>query len=87
VRLVRATRGWAGIAIGAGPRGSIALVRVARALALMAGRDFATPDDIKTAALPVLRHRITLAPETELDGIGADEVLAGVIDATAAPRA
>jgi MoxR-like ATPase len=86
VRIARATRDWPGIAIGAGPRGSIALVRLARALALLAGRDFATPDDVKQAALPVLRHRVALAPESELDGLSADDVLAALLDATPAPR-
>jgi MoxR-like ATPase len=87
VRLVRATRDWPGIAIGAGPRGSIALVRMARALALTAARDFVTPDDIKAAALPVLRHRIAVSPESELDGLGSDELLAGLVEQVAAPRA
>jgi len=87
VRLVRATRDWPGIAIGAGPRGSIALVRVARALALLAGRDFVIPDDVKAAGLPVLRHRVALSPESELDGLSSDELLAGLIEQTVAPRA
>ena len=87
VRLVRATRDWPGIAIGAGPRGSIALVRVARAMALMAGRDYVTPDDIKTACLPVLRHRVAVSPESELDGLSSDDLLSGLIAQTVAPRA
>jgi MoxR-like ATPase len=87
VRLVRATRAWPGIAIGAGPRGSIALVRMARAMALLAGRDYVTPDDIKLAALPVLRHRIAISPESELDGLGSDELLAALVQQIAAPRA
>jgi MoxR-like ATPase len=87
VRLVRATRDWPGIAIGAGPRGSIALVRVARAMALMAGRDYVTPDDIKTACLPVLRHRVAVSPESELDGLCSDDLLTGLIAQTVAPRA
>jgi MoxR-like ATPase len=86
VRLVRATRDWPGIAIGAGPRGSIALVRLARALALAAGRDFVTPDDIKAAALPVLRHRVAVSPESELDGLSSDELLAVLVEQVAAPR-
>jgi MoxR-like ATPase len=86
VRMVRATRQWPGVAVGAGPRGSIALIRLARAMALMAGRDYATPDDIKQASLPVLRHRIALSPESELDGLGADDVLAALIESVAAPR-
>ncbi|MBV8465074.1 MAG: MoxR family ATPase [Burkholderiales bacterium] len=87
VRLVRATRDWPGIAIGAGPRGSIALVRVARALAVLAERTYVTPDDIKAAGLPVLRHRVTLSAESELEGLGVDELLQGVFEQTAAPRA
>ena len=86
VRLVRATRDWPGVAIGAGPRGSIALVRIARAMALIAGRDYVTPDDIKAAVLPVLRHRIAISPESELDGLSSDELLRGMIDDIAAPR-
>ncbi|CUI08395.1 MoxR family ATPase [Massilia antarctica] len=86
VRLVRATRDWPGIAIGAGPRGSIALVRMARAMALTSGRDYVTPDDIKAAALPVLRHRIAVSPESELDGLSSDELLLGLIEEVAAPR-
>ena len=86
VRLVRATRDWPGIAIGAGPRGSIALIRIARAMALMNGRDYVTPDDIKTACLPVLRHRIALSPESELDGLSSDKVLASLIEQVPAPR-
>lgn len=87
VRLVRASRDWPGIEIGAGPRGSIALIRIARSMALMAGRDFVTPADIKDAVLPVLRHRVALAPESELDGLSSDDLLAGLIEQVAAPRA
>jgi len=86
VRMVRATRQWPGVSVGAGPRGSIALIRLARAMALMGGRDYATPDDIKQASLPVLRHRIALSPESELDGLNADDVLAALIESVAAPR-
>ena len=87
VRLVRATRDWPGIAIGAGPRGSIALLRVARAMALLAGRDFVVPDDIKSSALPVLRHRVAISPESELDGLTSDDLLRGLVEQTVAPRA
>lgn len=86
VRLVRATRDFPGIAVGAGPRGSIALVRVARAMALLAGRDYVAPDDIKQACLPVLRHRVALSPEHELDGYDSDELLTRLIAQVAAPR-
>jgi MoxR-like ATPase len=86
VRIVRATRTFPGIAIGAGPRGAIALVRVSRAMALLAGRDFVTPDDIRASALPALRHRITLAPDLEIEGRQADEVLRSVIERVEVPR-
>lgn len=86
VRLTRSTRDWPGIAIGAGPRGSIALVRLARAAALLAGRDYVTPADVKVAVLPVLRHRIALSPESELEGLSADRLLGEMIEQVAAPR-
>jgi MoxR-like ATPase len=72
VRVVRATRGWNGVASGAGPRGGIALVRAARAAALLAGRDYVTPDDVKHVALPALRHRVIPAPELEIEGQDSD---------------
>ena len=86
LRLARATRQWAGVAAGAGPRGGIALVRVARAAAALAGRDFVTPDDVKRMALPALRHRVLPAPELELEGRDADAVLADILEKTQAPR-
>ncbi|TJZ79093.1 AAA family ATPase [Chitiniphilus eburneus] len=87
VRIVRATRDWPGFSMGASPRGAIGLIRVARALALLAERDFVTPDEIKRAALPVLRHRVLLAPESELEGLSADHLLAGLLEQIPAPRA
>ncbi|MFC0351533.1 AAA family ATPase [Undibacterium danionis] len=87
VRIVRATRDCAGIAVGAGPRGTIALIRIARAFALLNKRDFVTPDDIKTASLPVLRHRVALSPESELDGLSSDHILRNLIEQIPAPRA
>src|SRR4051812_21234562 len=86
VRIVRATRETAGLALGAGSRGAISLVRGARALALMDGRNYVTPDDIKKVALPCLRHRIALAPDALLEGRKPNELLAGIIETTAAPR-
>jgi MoxR-like ATPase len=86
VRLVRTTRAWPGVRVGAGPRGGIALIRAGRACALMAGRDFVTPDDIKHIALPVLRHRLVLSPELELEGRTADDVITQVIEQVPAPR-
>ena len=87
VRIVRATRQWPGIAIGAGPRGPIALVRAARANALLDGRDFATPDDVKALALPALRHRLQRSPETEIEGFSADDLLLAILAKVPAPRA
>ncbi len=86
VRIVRATRTWNGIAAGAGPRGGIALVRSARAAALIGGRDFATPDDVKKMAFAALRHRITPSPELEIEGHSSDSILKGLLAKVAAPR-
>ncbi len=86
VRIARETRTWRGVAMGAGPRGGISLVRVARAKALLEGRDFVTPDDVKSVALPVLRHRLALAPELELEGIRTDDVLRSILQKVEAPR-
>ncbi len=86
VRLVRATRAWPGISLGAGPRGSLALVRAARAQAVIEGRDFVTPDDIRAIARPALRHRITLAPELQIEGQRIDDVIAALLVKVEAPR-
>jgi MoxR-like ATPase len=86
IRIVRATRNWAGVAAGAGPRGGISLMRAARALALIEGRDFVTPDDVKRMALPALRHRIRPSPELELEGRDADAILTGILEKIEAPR-
>jgi MoxR-like ATPase len=86
VRLVRATREWPGIALGAGPRGSIALVRTARAAAVLCERDYVIPDDIKAVALPALRHRIALSPELDMEGSSGDDVLRALLEKVEAPR-
>jgi MoxR-like ATPase len=86
VRLARATRTWPGLALGAGPRASIALVRGARARALLRGGEFVLPDDIKGCALAVLRHRVRLAPELDMEGTTVDQVLKQLLDQVAAPR-
>jgi MoxR-like ATPase len=86
VAIARATRAWKGLRVGAGPRGAIALVRAARARALLAGRDFVTPDDVKALAVPALVHRIILAPELEIEGYRADQVVAEVVERVEAPR-
>jgi MoxR-like ATPase len=86
VRLVRATRNWAGVVAGAGPRGGISLMRAARGAALLEGRDYVTPDDVKKMALPALRHRIRPAPELELEGRDNDAILNGLLEKIDAPR-
>ena len=86
VRLVRATREWPGISLGAGPRGSLALVRTARAQAVLEERDFVTPDDIRNIAKPALRHRIALAPELQIEGQRVDDVLNALLVKVEAPR-
>ncbi len=87
VRITRATRDWPGLALGSGSRGAIALVRIARVVALLDGRDFVTPDDIKSFALPALRHRIALTPDALLEGRKPTDLLSAVIDSVPAPRA
>ena len=87
VAIVRATRDHHGFAMGAGPRGSIGLIRAARGAALLQGRAYVTPDDIRRIALPVLRHRVTLSPEAEIEGFTADTSLSALLDSVAAPRA
>jgi len=86
VRICRATRTWPGITLGAGPRGSIALIRGARAQAVLAGRDFVTPDDVRGVALPALRHRAVLAPELQIEGQQVDDVLRALLNKVDAPR-
>lgn len=86
VRLVRATREWPGLAMGAGPRGSLALVRLARANAVLEARDFVTPDDVRAIAKPGLRHRLALAPELQIEGQRVDQVLDALLARVDAPR-
>ena len=86
VRLARATRGAIGLGQGAGSRGAIALVRAARAAALIQGRDFATPDDVKRQVLPALRHRVVLSPDAQLEGRAVDDVLREIVTRVDAPR-
>lgn len=86
VRIVRETRASGGIRQGAGPRASIALVRCARVEAVFNGRDFVLPDDIKAVMKPVLRHRIILSADAEIDGMDADGTLQLLLDRVEAPR-
>jgi MoxR-like ATPase len=86
VSLVRRTRDWPALSLGASPRAAIGLFFVARALAGMEGRDFLIPDDIKAAAPAVLRHRLMLKPEADLEGLTADSVVAEVLSAVEVPK-
>lgn len=85
-KIVRATRNWPGIAVGSGPRGGIALIRLGRAMAILAGRDYVTPDDIKHIAPAILRHRISLTPDAEIEGLTVDGILSNLLAQTDAPR-
>jgi MoxR-like ATPase len=86
VRLARATRSWPGIALGSGTRGAIALVRASRARALIAGRDFVVPDDLKGMAVAALQHRISLTPDAMLEGRQPAQLVAAIAEQTPAPR-
>ena len=86
VRLVGATRKDDRVQIGAGPRASLALLECARSRAALAGRDFATPDDVKQVARPVLEHRVTLQPEAEMEGATLEDVLRRIFESTEVPR-
>jgi MoxR-like ATPase len=84
--IVRATRSSPVLTLGASPRGSVALLKMAQAAALLAGRGYVVPDDVKELAPAVLRHRVVVAPELELEGITADTALHAIIEKIEAPR-
>lgn len=86
VNICRATRKWAGLRFGAGPRASIALIRAARAKALLEGAFYVLPEHVKAMAKPVLRHRIGLSAELEIDGITVDRVISEILEQVDAPR-
>ena len=86
VRIVRTTRDWQGIETGAGPRASVALVRAARAHGLLGGNGFVAPDDVKAVAPAVLRHRLKLSADLEIEGYQPDDVLSDLLANVAAPR-
>jgi MoxR-like ATPase len=84
--IVRRTREWPTVSLGASPRASASLLVVAKAYAARDGRDFLIPDDVKQAAVPVLRHRLVLRPEAELEGFDTDRVIADILATTALPK-
>ncbi len=86
VSIVRATRNSPAVSLGASPRAAISLMLVAKAIAAIEGRDFLIPDDVKTAAPPILRHRMLLKPEADLEGITTDQIVTEVLAAMAVPQ-
>jgi len=84
--LIHETRNNPLLFLGGSPRASVAILNSAKAVATLSGRDFVTPEDIKQVALPVLRHRIVLSPEKEMEGIEPDEVVKQIIDKVEVPR-
>ena len=86
VEIVRRTREHDSVLVGAGPRATQALLLASRAQAALEGRDFATPDDIKTMAFPVIEHRLILRPEYEIEGLSVSEVIRGILQDVAVPR-
>lgn len=86
VQIARRTRDWPSLSLGASPRAAISLMVVARAIAAMDARDYVIPDDVKAAAPPVLRHRVVLKPEADLEGLTADLIIADVLRAVEVPK-
>jgi MoxR-like ATPase len=86
VEIIRRTRGWPALALGASPRAAISLMMVAKGTAALEDRDYIIPDDVKSSALPVLRHRVMMKPEAELEGLDSDRVLTEVIGSVEVPK-
>lgn len=84
--IVRGSRQFVGIEMGAGSRAGMALIRASKAKALMAGREFVVPDDVASVALPVLRHRIRLSADFMIDGYKNEQVIANLLASVNAPR-
>jgi MoxR-like ATPase len=85
VSIVDATRSAPRVQVGASPRGSLALVKLARAKAVLAGREFVTPEDVKAVAVPALAHRIALRPDSWVAGVKGDAIVQDVLDSVPAP--
>jgi len=86
VQIVRRTRDWPSLSLGASPRAAVSLMAVSKAFAAMDGRDYVIPDDVKASVRPVLRHRIMLRPEADLEGITPDQVLEDVLRVVEVPK-
>jgi len=85
-RIVRGTRNHGYLFLGSSPRGNISLLLSAKAHAALKGRNYVNPDDVKTMALPVLRHRVMVSPEAEIEGLSADQILTDLANQTEVPR-
>jgi len=86
VEIVRRTRDWPALSLGASPRAAVSLLTVAKAIAGLEERDYLIPDDVKSAVLPVLRHRVIMKPEAELEGLTSDRVLTEVVGSVEVPK-
>jgi MoxR-like ATPase len=86
VDIIRATRQHESVLVGAGPRATQSLLMASRAAAALSGRDFVTPDDVKSMAAPVLEHRLILRPEFEIEGLSVPEVVQQILQQIAVPR-
>jgi MoxR-like ATPase len=86
VQIARRTRDWPSLSLGASPRAAISIMVVARAMAAMDARDYVIPDDVKASAVPVLRHRVVLKPEAELEGLTSDLIITDLLKAVEVPK-
>ena len=86
VDVARATRSSPSFQLGVSPRGATALLNTSRAWAWLSGRSFVTPDDVKALTLPALRHRVSLRPDAQMDGVAVDDVLGSILATVPVPR-
>ena len=86
LRLIRQSRAFPSLTLGGSPRAAIMLLQAAKALALLRGKDYVTPDEIQLMALPVLRHRIRLTPEAEIEGLTPDSCIQSLLAQVDVPR-
>jgi MoxR-like ATPase len=86
IGVIRSTRDWPAVSLGASPRAAVSLMLVAKARAAIDGRDYLLPDDVKAAAVPVLRHRLIMRPEAELEGLDTDRIIREVLAGVEVPR-
>jgi len=86
VQIARRTREWPSLSLGASPRAAVSLMAVSKAVAALDGRDYVIPDDVKASSRPVLRHRIIMKPEADLEGITPDQALQDVLQAVEVPK-